>query len=119
MQSERIQLGQRGEDLATEKLVASGYQLIARNVQCGHGEIDIIAWDKQTLCFVEVRTKESTIHGHPLETVDSHKQRRLCKSAAHYMERWKGPWPELRFDVIGIVLDQGPSITLVKEAFEA
>ena len=119
MHAERIHVGRRGEDLAAEHLTLSGYLLIGRNVQCGHGEIDIIAWDNETLCFVEVRTKESTLHGHPLETVDTAKQRRVCASASRYMNRWNGPWPELRFDVIGIVLDEGPSITLVKEAFEA
>ena len=119
MQAERVIVGQRGEQLAAVTLAESGYRVVDRNVQCGHGEIDIIAWDHQTLCFVEVRTRESTAHGHPLETIDRVKQKRLCASAAHYMDRWAGPWPELRFDVIGIVLDQGPSITLVKEAFEA
>lgn len=114
-----MNIGRRGEDLAIEHIKNSGYRVIERNTQCGHGEIDIIAWDHQTLCFIEVRTRENTEHGHPLETVDAIKQRRLCASANHYMNRWQGPWPNLRFDVIGIVLDQGPSIELVKEAFEA
>ena len=117
--TERVNTGRRGEDLAVERLLTAGYKLVDRNVQCGHGEVDIIAWDKTTLCFVEVRTRDNADHGHPLETVDTSKQKRLCTSANRYMERWQGPWPELRFDVVGIVLDQGPSITLVKEAFEA
>ena len=114
-----MNVGRRGEDLAIEHITTSGYRIIERNVQCGHGELDIIAWDQETLCFIEVRTRENTDHGHPLETVDTPKQKRLCASASHYMNRWNGPWPELCFDVVGIVLDQGPSIELVKEAFEA
>ena len=117
--SERIQIGRRGEDLAAQKLLDAGYQIVDRNAQCGHGEIDLIAWDQGTLCFVEVRTRETTDHGHPLETVDIPKQRRLSAAASRYMEQWNGEWPELRFDVIGIVLNEGPSIELVKEAFEA
>lgn len=116
---ETISIGRRGEDLASEHLLNQGYQIIDRNVQCGHGELDFVAWDRQTLCFIEVRTRENTSHGHPLETVDGPKQKRLCDAARRFMDRWEGAWPELRFDVVGIVLDQGPSITLVKEAFEA
>ena len=116
---ERHSIGRRGEDLAREFLKESGYQIVGLNVQCGHGELDVVAWDQETLCFVEVRTRENTDHGHPLETVDATKQARLCASARHYMDRWKGPWPNLRFDVVGIVLNEGPSLTLVKEAFEA
>ena len=114
-----MNVGRRGENLAVEYITKSGYRVIGRNIQCGHGELDIIAWDQKTLCFIEVRTRDNTDHGHPLETVDAVKKRRLCASASHYMNRWNGPWPELRFDVVGIVLDQGPSIELVKEAFEA
>ena len=114
-----MNVGRRGEDLAVEHILSAGYRVVGRNIQCGHGELDIIAWDHETLCFIEVRTRENTDHGHPLETVDAGKQRRLSASAGHYMSRWQGSWPELRFDVVGIVIDQGPSIELVKEAFEA
>lgn len=117
--SERMTCGMRGEDLACEKLTQAGYRVVDRNVRCGRGEIDIIAWDGATLCFVEVRTRENIMSGHPLETVNKPKQARLLASAQHYMERWQGGWPELRFDVVGIVLNEGPSTTVVKEAFEA
>jgi putative endonuclease len=117
--TERMDLGMRGEDLACETLVKAGYQIIGRNVRCRRGEIDVIAWDQGTLCFVEVRTRQTTANGHPLETVNSTKQGKLVSSAQAYMDQWEGPWPELRFDVIGVVMDEGPSQTLVKEAFEA
>lgn len=117
--TERMSLGMRGEDLACETLEENGYQVVARNVRCGRGEIDVVAWDQGTLCFVEVRTRQSAVSGHPLETVNHRKQAKLVSSAQAYMDRWEGPWPELRFDVIGVVIDDGPSQTLVKEAFEA
>ena len=117
--TERMSLGMRGEDLACETLEENGYQVVARNVRCGRGEIDVVAWDQGTLCFVEVRTRQNTASGHPLETVNHTKQAKLVSSAQAYMDRWEGPWPELRFDVIGVVIDDGPSQTLVKEAFEA
>jgi len=116
---ERIAIGRHGEDLACEALEQAGYRLLERNARCGRGEVDVVAWDNSTLCFVEVRTRESTEHGHPLETVDRPKQSRLIASAHCYMEKWAGPWPDLRFDVVGVVLDEGPSTTIVKEAFEA
>src|SRR4051812_4023272 len=56
---ERIDLGNRGEELAEKRLRALGYQIIARNVRSRYGELDLIAIDQGCYVFVEVRTRRS------------------------------------------------------------
>lgn len=57
---------------------------MARNYRCRSGEIDLIARDGECLVFVEVRYRTDTGKGHPLETVDPRKQRRICKVSDVY-----------------------------------
>lgn len=116
---ENLAIGRTGEDLACQALEKAGYEVLVRNARAGRGETDVIAWDGGTLCFVEVRTRETTDCGHPLETIGPEKRRRLIKAAGQYMEHWDGDWPPLRFDAVGVVMANGPVVTLVKEAFEA
>lgn len=121
--AEHLALGRLGEDLAAEFLSAQGYQIIFRNYCCAGGEVDLIALDAGTLCFIEVRSLGSDRYGDPLETITRGKIRRVIKAASDYLERRlqsdPGTWPPMRFDAVGIVLSEPPKITLVKEAFEA
>lgn len=110
--------GRRGEDLAVSHLQACGYDIVARNHRCAGGEVDLVAWDAGVLCFIEVRARASDDFGHPLETIDARKIRRVAKAAAHYLETLAGPWPPMRFDAVGILLTVPPEITLVRAAFE-
>ncbi len=111
-------LGNNQEEAAVAYLKEAGYQIIARNYQIRGGEIDIIAQDGETLCFVEVRSRRSTNLGHPLESVTRSKQMHLIRAARHYLMAHPGLDCPMRFDVIGIVLNPY-SITLVKNAFYA
>jgi len=94
--------GQWGENLATDFLVQSGWEILSRNWRYRRAEIDIIARDGNILVFVEVKTRSGTSFGHPEISVDRRKQRLLIDAAMAYM-RASGFESEVRFDIISIV----------------
>lgn len=123
----RRSLGELGEDLAVRCLKRSGYTIIARQARSSLGEIDIVAVDptqppRRVIVFVEVRSKSNAEHGHPAETVDYDKQRRLTRLALAYLKRYRLLGFPVRFDVFAIVwgtADKPPQIEHIRDAFEA
>ncbi|MBI5510135.1 MAG: YraN family protein [Deltaproteobacteria bacterium] len=111
--------GSAAEELAASYLEDRGYRLIARNFRTASGEVDLIAFDGEVLCFIEVRSRHDELRGHPLETIDRKKIRRVVRAAEEYLKKVPHPWPEMRFDAVGIVMSAPPQITLVRDAFEA
>ncbi|MFZ2960863.1 MAG: YraN family protein [Candidatus Ozemobacteraceae bacterium] len=100
----RQELGKRGEEAAVAFLVGKGYRLIERNYRTRAGEIDIIAFDGETLVFVEVRARTSSRQGNPFETVTRSKQEKLIKMARWFLAaRGIGSGVPCRFDVIGLL----------------
>jgi putative endonuclease len=115
-----LRTGRKGEDIAYYFLRRQGYTIIARNWRAKgrKGEIDLIGWDRTTLCFIEVKTR-STRGAVPAEfAVDRAKQFELRGMASLFLSR-KNPRPQSRFDVVSIYLVQGesPEIELFKDAF--
>ncbi|MFI5168505.1 MAG: YraN family protein [Thermoanaerobaculales bacterium] len=108
-----------GEALAAAFLRLKGYRVEARNWRCSLGEIDIIARDRGTLVFVEVKARTGESAGPPEEAVDQRKQRRLIQLAQAYLAKCTGQ-PACRFDVIAI---KGtfplPRIRHFRDAFRA
>jgi putative endonuclease len=105
----RIKLGQAGEQIAADHLVRRGFTIIERNYRTRYGELDIIVSDGRTLVFCEVKTRLASRDGRdPLESVDRRKQVQLRRMAARWLvERPDRPRvADLRFDAIGITLDQ-------------
>lgn len=116
---EKRDLGRQGEQMAEQFLCARGYEIIVRNYRCTYGEVDLVARDRDTLVFVEVRTQSGSSFGGPLESVTRRKQRQIAKAALHYVVRHRVENQALRFDVIGISWDtSAPQIVHVKGAFE-
>lgn len=124
----RLDLGRLGEDLAAERLKKEGYRIVRRNYRNPFGEIDIIAKDGKTLCFVEVRTRTKEWHGHPFESISEAKQRKLIRAAQGYLMRaTEGSAKQdaldtdARFDAVAVTPDEagGYSVELIKNAFEA
>ena len=117
----RQSLGQRSERIAARALIEAGYRIEQTNVRFPVGEIDILAWEGQTLCFVEVRSVSSAQWGGALATVTGRKQRRLIRAAQWYLSHDLKLPPEIRFDVVAV--DWSPSgepvVQLVRGAFEA
>lgn len=110
--------GRRGEDLAAQHLLREGYEILERNYRIRQGEIDLIAREGDLLCFVEVRSRQSAEHGHPLETIGSRKRQRLVRAARHYLAT-RGPADVFtRFDVISIVYEPELELQLLRGAFE-
>lgn len=107
----------RGEELACRYLKRKGYSIAEKNYRVRFGEIDIIAMDGETLCFVEVKARSQTDHGHPEEFVDTHKQRKLFRAAQIYLSGGKYSSRPLRFDFVGVDLND-ESCRLIKNAFE-
>ena len=113
------QLGKSGEELAVDLLKQNGYKIIARNYKTKLGEIDIVAKEKDTYCFVEVKTRHSDRFGLPQEAVLNTKQRQIAKSALIFLKENKLLDKKARFDVVSILYSQdSPRLDLIKNAFE-
>ena len=77
--------GMQGEAMVARYLRENGYRLAAHGYRSRYGEIDLIAWDGDVLCFVEVKTRTNLSCGLPREYVTPKKQERLRKTAAWYL----------------------------------
>jgi putative endonuclease len=97
------ELGRRGENLAAEHLIASGFEIVERNWRCSQGEIDIVATKDSELVFVEVKTRSSLAFGHPLEAITVTKLARLRRLAAAWCEAHPGNHFAIRIDAIAIL----------------
>ena len=109
--------GRRGEDLAHRYLRGQGYVVVARNyrLSAGDAEADIIAWDGDTLVIVEVKTRESDAYGPPDRAIDEDKRRALQRVAREY-SRKTGKIPQVRCDVVNVVLTSPVRIELFRNA---
>lgn len=95
--------GRSGEEFVCNLLKDDGFKILERNVREKFAEIDIVAKDKDTLCFIEVRTRETDRFGHPSETIDARKQQQVRKAAQAYLIRNKIANTPIRFDVATVV----------------
>jgi putative endonuclease len=86
MKTHNRQTGRLGEDLATTALVKKGYEILEKNFSNKFGEIDIIARDKKTLVFVEVKTKIGVDFGLPEEMISRGKLQRIRHMASIYTD---------------------------------
>ena len=119
MSKENLYLGKSGEDIAADFLKRNGYKIVARNFKTGVGEIDIVANHKDTVCFIEVKTRNSNRFGSGLEAVNNIKQRQISKAALSYLKQKKLFDKSARFDVVSLVLEgSSPEINLIQNAFE-
>ena len=110
----------RGEALAALLLRLKGYRIEARNWRCPLGEIDIVARDRDTLVFVEVKSRTGASAGSPEDAVNPHKQARLVQLAQVYLSRTCGETPPCRFDVIAVERRRPlPRIRHLRAAFRA
>ncbi|TCO76208.1 YraN family protein [Chromatocurvus halotolerans] len=82
-------------------LARQGCRVLTRNYRCRVGEIDVIAASAETLLFVEVRVRTNPRFASAAASVDPRKQRRLLRTASHYLQRhYRSAQPPCRFDVI-------------------
>jgi putative endonuclease len=105
------ELGKRGESLATDHLIASGYKILDRNWRCSQGEIDIVAELDGETVFVEVKTRSSVAFGHPLEAITVEKLARLRRLAGAWVESHPNQRSSIRIDAIAII---APTLGLIE-----
>ncbi len=114
-------LGRYGEQVAVERYVAGGAQVLARNWRCPEGEIDVVVREGDgTVVFCEVKTRSGTGFGAPVEAVGPVKARRLRAAARRWLQEHPVPARrELRFDVVAVVRRRGhaPEVSHLRGAF--
>jgi putative endonuclease len=117
-------IGKIGEEAAARHLVNNGIEIIERNFRAGRlGEIDIIAVDKEFLCFVEVKARTGSTFGCPSEAINNVKQQNLKRLALSYVKQKGLKERQLRFDVAEVFGDMVNGsfvpgrINIIKNAF--
>jgi putative endonuclease len=116
-----LRLGRQGEKLAARHLRRHGFKILYCNFRGRQGgEIDLIARDRDTLVFVEVKTRTREDFGRPLEAVDRQKERRISLGALAWLRLLGDPDILFRFDIVEVTLAEGrpPRIELVRNAFQ-
>lgn len=121
MKNSKQLLGHCGEEFAAGELQRRGYKILGRNVRTRLGELDIVARDGNTLCFVEIKTRRSTAFGFPQEAVTRQKQWHITRMAQSYMKANGLTDVNARFDVVAVLMgdDKPASIEVIQNAFEA
>ena len=115
-----IDFGKAGEEAAVVFLKKHGYKILERNFKIKLGELDIVAMDGETICFVEVKARASEDFGGALGAVSKGKQRKLSQVALAYLKLRKLLERKARFDVVAITKSGfgSPKIEILKDAFE-
>ena len=93
----------KGETAARDYLRAKGYTILEENYAGQIGEIDIIAKDGETIVFVEVKARENTDFGYPIEAVTPQKVRKICLTAQQYLVHHRLLGKDVRFDVVAVL----------------
>jgi putative endonuclease len=112
--------GTRGEEDAYFYLRKLGYAMVARNFRSPRcrGEIDLIGWEKDVLCFVEVKARTSRDVKSAEAAVDRHKRREIAAVAREYLRRLP-PTCQWRFDIVSVYYDgrrSRPQIEVFRDA---
>ena len=109
-----ISTGKKGENLACEYLLKQGYKILEKNKRFSRFcEIDIIALDKNTLVFCEVKTRKTNACGSPFEAITKSKYKNIKKGIFFYLQE-NTSYKKFRIDAIAIVLEPNFEITHLK-----
>ena len=112
-------LGARGEALAVKALRRAGYAILARNARIGPYEIDIIARERDTTVFIEVKTRRHDDPVAPEDNVNQTKRQHIRWAARRYIGQQDDPEMYYRFDVVSVVIPESgkPAVTIHRDAF--
>jgi putative endonuclease len=115
-----LKTGTQGEEEAYFYLRRQGYVIIARNYRSARcrSELDMVGWDGETLCFIEVKTRSSRGLLPAEASVDYEKRCDLSRVAREFLRKAGGK-PAYRFDIVSVYLEpeRQPDIVLFKNAF--
>ena len=114
-----LTFGRRSEILALDHLRSHGYRIVTSPYRTKTGEVDIIAWDRDTLVFVEVKSRRNTDPSE--DSVGPQKQQRIIRAAQAYISRYRLQDKPYRFDVLAVtsVPRSKPEFRLLRDAFRA
>ena len=119
MLNRRQKFGEKGEALAVRHLKNAGYKIIETNYRTQLGEIDIIAKEKDTIVFVEVKSRRSVHFGNPKQAVTFQKQKKISMVALYYLKITDQSNAKARFDVVTVISNRDrPQVEIIKNAFE-
>ena len=113
-----LRLGRIGERLAARRLRRLGFKILYRNFRPPNGgEIDLVCREKDTLVFIEVKTRAPGALGRPADAVDTGKQEALIRGAQSWLRLLGHPAIPVRIDIVEVILGSGrPEITLTRDA---
>jgi putative endonuclease len=103
--SDKIDKGKVGEAKAENFLKEKGYEIVARNYRFKRSEIDLIVTKENWLVFVEVKMRSSSAFGHPEESVNKAKRKKIMEGAGQYLidSNWSG---NVRYDIVAIYREE-------------
>ena len=124
MTAARLALGAAGEAAAETYLRGLGYSILARNLRLGRlGELDIVAQDRTTLVFVEVKSRRAGDGLGGFGNITDAKQRKLTSLAEAFLQHHKAPYTGARFDAVEVEFsspdDKRPVVRHLPDAFRA
>jgi putative endonuclease len=101
--------GRRGERAAFFYLRRRGFVVTARGWRSGRarGDLDLVAWEGDTICFIEVKTRTTRAVATAEASVDEHKQKTLLRLARHYLRQLPDEDVPVRFDILSIYFEPG------------
>ncbi len=105
-------LGHRGESLAQKHLRQKGLKVISRNWRHGHLELDFVAWEREVLVFIEVKTRSYLEGNNAYHAVNKQKKDSLRRACAHYLRALPSKPKHYRFDVIEVGLMPNNTYTI-------
>jgi putative endonuclease len=111
---QRKATGALGEKYARDFLKKKGYRLVETNYRCPHGEIDIIARHKDSLVFIEVRTKTSLAFGSPEESISFTKRNHMRATAFQYIQSHQDLPEQWSIGLVAVELDQSGKVSRIE-----
>ena len=110
------EIGNKGELIATDYLIKSGYQILCTNYRHEKYEVDIIAEKNDILVFFEVKTRKTNKYGLPEDAIDEKKIDHILECADYYIHEIQ--WMKrIRFDIISVSLSPEISLNHIEDAF--
>lgn len=100
--AKHLEIGKMGEREAAKYLSKSNYKILQLNFRSKFGEIDIIAMHKDTIVFIEVKTRKNNLYGTPGQAVNKSKQRKIIKTALFYLKIKNIYHKNVRFDIVEV-----------------
>lgn len=99
-------LGNMGEEKASNFLIQDGYSILARNFRTNQGEIDIIAKKNEEYIFIEVKTRTSIKYGEPIEAINKNKKKHIVNASKYFICKNKLNNKYIRYDIIEVYINK-------------